>query len=323
MLVSIHSKPTAPDAPILSGGASGTGLATLGPRGDVLDAWYPNPALGSHAHTASERLAPDAIPKRLGQLTGADAGVGTEVVAIRTTIADLNRPSVDAYDAYLRLHLLSHRVIRPRDANFEGILELLADVVWTNHGPMAAEGFADLHRRLRARGPVSIHSVGKIPRMVDYVIPSGVRIADGARVQLGAHLAPGTVVMPEGFVDYDAGTLGTAIIEGQVAAGVVIGDGSDVGGGIGGAAIAVGKRCLIGAKAELRISLGDDCVVEPRLHIAADTTVTRPDGSTVAARHLAGMSNIHLSRNSITGAIEVVPWHGDGVQLSAALYANN
>jgi 2,3,4,5-tetrahydropyridine-2-carboxylate N-succinyltransferase len=322
-VVVIHSQPTVPDAPILTGGASGTGLATLGRRGVVLDAWYPNPTLGSHQHTESERLVPDATPKRLGQLTGTDACAGTEVVAIRTTIADLNEPAVDAYDAYLRLHLLSHRVIRPRDANFDGILALLTDVVWTNHGPMAAEGFADLHRRLRARGPVSIHSVGKIPRMVDYVIPSGVRIADGARVQLGAYLAPGTVVMPEGFVDYDAGTLGTAIIEGQVAAGVVIGDGCDVGGGVGGASITIGRRCLVGAKAELRISLGDDCVVEPRLHIEADTTVTRPDGSTVAARNLAGMSNIHLSRNSITGAIEVAPWHGDGVELSAALCAND
>jgi 2,3,4,5-tetrahydropyridine-2-carboxylate N-succinyltransferase len=259
----------------------------------------------------------------LRQLTAIDAGRDVEVVAIHTTIADLTRPSVDAYDAYLRLHLLSHRVIRPCEANLDGVLELLTDVVWTNHGPVAVEGFQGVHARLRARGPVTVHGVGKIPRMVDYVVPSGVRIADGARVQLGAHLAPGTTVMPEGFVDYDAGTLGTAIIEGRVTAGVVIGDGSDIGGGTGGASITIGKRCLIGAKAELGISLGDDCVVETGLAVAADTIVSRLDGTAVEARTLAGLNNLHLHRNSITGAIEALPWHGKGIELNAALPAHN
>ena len=315
--------PNVPDAPFVPRGASGTGLATLNGRGVVLDAWYPDPALGSHPRTASERLVPDATPKRLRQLTAIDACRDIEVVAIHTTIADLSGPAVDAYDAYLRLHLLSHRVIRPREANLDGVLGLLTDVVWTNHGPVAVEGFQGVHARLRARGPVTVHGVGKIPRMVDYVVPSGVRIADGARVQLGAHLAPGTTVMPEGFVDYDAGTLGAAIIEGRVTAGVVIGDGSDVGGGTGGATITIGKRCLIGANAELRISLGDDCVVETGLHVAADTTVTRPDGTAVEARTLAGMNNLHLLRNSVTGAIEALPWHGIGIELNALLHANN
>jgi 2,3,4,5-tetrahydropyridine-2-carboxylate N-succinyltransferase len=314
--------PNVPDARVPRG-ASGTGLATLNGRGAVLDAWYADPVLGSHPHTESEWLFSDATPNSLRPLTGRDADRDVKVVAIHTTIADLTRRAVDAYDAYLRLHLLSHRVIRPREANLDGVLGLLADVVWTNHGPVAAEGFQRVHARLRARGPVTVHGVGRIPRMVDYVIPSGVRIADGARVQLGAHLAPGTTVMPEGFVDYDAGTLGTAIIEGRVTAGVVIGDGSDIGGGIGGASITIGKRCLIGAKAELRISLGDDCVVETGLHVAADTTVKRPDGTAVEARTLAGMNNLHLLRNSLTGAIEAVPWHGNGIELNAALHDHN
>ncbi len=318
-----HPVPNVSGEAVLSRGASGAGLATLTPRGVVLDAWYPDPELGSHPCTATERLAPDTAPKRLGQLTGIEARCEIEVVAIRTTIADLTRPPVDAYDVYLRLHLLSHRLIRPHGCNLDGILELLADVVWTNYGPVAVEGFQGVHARLRAQGPFSVHSVGKIPRMVDYVVPSGVRIADGARVQLGAHLAPGTTVMPEGFVDYDAGTLGKAIIEGRVTAGVVIGDGSDIGGGTGGASITIGKRCLIGAKAELRISLGDDCIVETGLHVTADTTVTRSDGTAVQARTLAGMNNLHLLRNSITGAIEALPRHGQGIELNTALHDHN
>lgn len=322
MLSSTTVQANVPDAPIPAHGASGAGLATLGTGGVVLDAWYPNPALGEYICTASRRLD-SAVPKQLGQLTGTDPSRQTEVVAIHTTIADLAQPPVDAYDAYLRLHLLSHRLIRPREANLDGILELLTDVVWTNRGPVAVEQFPAVQARLRARGPLTIHGIGGIPRMIDYVVPSGVRIADGSRVQLGAHLAAGTVVMPEGFVDHDAGTLGRAIIEGQVTAGVVIGDGSDIGGGTSGATITIGKRCLIGANAELRISLGDDCVVEPGLHVAAATTVTRPDGTAVAARMLAGMSNIHLCRNSISGAIEALPWHGEGVEFNAALHAYN
>lgn len=318
----LHPAPDVPGEAVLTRGAAATGLATLSPRGAVLDVWYPEPELGSHPRTESQRLAPDAVPEWLRQLTGT-AGCEVEVVAIRTTITDLTRPPIDAYDVYLRLHLLSHRMICPHDANLDGVEELLTDVVWTNHGPIAVEDFPGVHPRLRARGPFTVHCVGKIPRMVDYVIPSGVRIADGARVQLGAHLAPGTTVMPEGFVDYDAGTLGNAIIEGQVTAGVVIGDGSDVGGGTAGATITIGKRCLVGAKAELEISLGDDCVVETGLHVAADTTVTRSDGTAVAARTVAGMDNLHLRRNSVTGAIEALPWHGEGIGLNAELHAND
>jgi 2,3,4,5-tetrahydropyridine-2-carboxylate N-succinyltransferase len=298
-------------------------LATLGPRGAVLNAWYPEPEVGNYPRAGSERLAPDAVPEWLSQLTGFAAGCDVEMVAIRTTITDLTQPAVDAYDVYLRLHLLSHRMICPHEANLDSLEELLTDVVWTNQGPVAVEDFPGVHRRLRARGPFTVYGVGKVPRMVDYVIPSGVRIADGARVQLGAHLGPGTIVMPEGFVDYDAGTLGNAIIEGQVAAGVVVGDGSDVGGGSGGAAITIGKRCLVGANAEVEISLGDDCVVETGLHVGADTAVTRPDGAAVPAHTVAGMNSLHLRRNSMTGAIEAWPWHGKGVDLNAELLAND
>ena len=319
----LHPAPEVPDGAVLTRGAAGTGLATLSPRGAVLDAWYPEPEVGSHSRSASERLAPGAVPEWLRQLSGINTRCDAEVVAIHTTIADLSRPPVDAYDAYLRLHLLSHRMIHPHDANLDGLDDLLTDVVWTNLGPVAVEDFPNLHARLRARGPFTVHGVGKIPRMVDYVIPSGVRIADGARVQLGAHLAPGTTVMPEGFVDYDAGTLGNAIIEGQVAAGVVVGDGCDIGGGTGGTTTSIGRRCLIGANAEVEISLGDDCVVETGLHVAADTTVTRPDGAAVPAHTVAGMDSIHLRRNSITGAIEALPWTGKGIDLNAELFAND
>ena len=296
----------------VTAGAAGTGFATLSSRGAVLDVWYPAPDLGRHDRTVTERLASGAGP----------TGVG-ETVTVRTTIADLCRPPVDACDVYLRLHLLSHRMIRPRQANLDGIDRLLTDVVWTNRGPIAVEDFPAVHLRLRARGPLTVYGVGKVPRMVDYVVPSGVRVADGARVQLGAHLAPGTTVMPEGFVDYDAGTLGGAIVEGQVAAGVVIGAGSDMGGGTSAAPISIGERCLIGAKAEIEMPIGDDCVVETGLHVAPDTLLTRPGGEAVAAGTIAGLSNLHLRRNSLTGAVEALPWHGAGVDLNAALLAND
>lgn len=312
-----------PGEAVLSLGASAVGLASLSPGRVVLDVWYPEPAVGRFAGTGVEWLSPGDVPERMRPLIGTNPVSGVDVVPVRTTISELAMPPVDAYDAYLRLHLVSHRMIRPHTASFEGIEELLADVVWTNHGPVAADDFANVHRRMRAFGPFTVSGVGKVPRMVDYVIPSGVRIADGARVQLGAHLAPGTIVMPEGFVDYDAGTLGGAIIEGQVAAGVVVGDGSDIGGGTGGTTVSIGKRCLLGANAELEISLGDDCVVETGLHVAADTTVTRADGARVAASTVAGMDNIHLRRNSVTGAIEALPWLGKGIDLNAELFAND
>ena len=300
---------TSPGPPGEVGAATGIGLATLSRRGVVLDAWFPAPKMVGRCDDDTPDVPAAA---RLG-----------DVVEIRSSIDDLARPPVDACDVYLRLHLLSHRLITPNQANLTGIDEILADVVWTSLGPVAVEDYPAVRTSLRARGPVTVHGVGKIPRMVDYAVPSGVRIADGARVQLGAHLAPGTTVMPEGFVDYNAGTLGAAIIEGQVATGVVIGDGSDMGGGSGGVVVSIGRRCLIGANAEVEISLGDDCVVDSGLHVAADTLLTREDGSTVAARAVAGADNLHLRRDSVTGAVEVRRWDGAGTRLNAELLAND
>jgi 2,3,4,5-tetrahydropyridine-2,6-dicarboxylate N-succinyltransferase len=309
-------QPTSLGSPGGVGAAGGIGLATLSRHGVVLDAWFPAPQIIGDGAVG----VPTSRPRGLTSSAGGCLG---DVVEIHTCIDDLARPPVDACDAYLRLHLLSHRVIRPHQANLAGIEELLADVVWTSRGPVAVEDYPSVRTSLRAQGPFTVNGVGKIPRMVDYAVPSGIRIADGARVQLGAHLAPGTTVMPEGFVDYNAGTLGAAIIEGQVATGVVIGDGSDMGGGSGGVAVSIGRRCLIGANAEVEISLGDDCVVDSGLHVAPDTVLTREDGSTVAACALAGADNLHLRRSSVSGAVEVRRWDGAGVRLNTELLAND
>ncbi len=204
-------------------GASGTGLATIAADGTVLDTWYPAPALGPDAPDT------DGRPGAAGRRT--DAARGVRTVVVRTAIASLADPPADAADVYLRLHLLSHRLIAPHEANLDGVFGVLSNVVWTNHGPCAVPGFELTRARLRARGPVTVYGVDKFPRMVDYVVPAGVRIADADRVRLGAHLAAGTTVMHEGFVNYNAGTLGASMVEGRISAGVVVGDGSDVGGG--------------------------------------------------------------------------------------------
>ncbi len=253
----------------------------------------------------------------------------TEVV--RTEIASLADAPADAADAYLRLHLLSHRLVRPHEVSLEGQFGLLANVVWTNHGPCAVPGFELTRAKLRARGPVTVTHVDKFPRMVDYVIPSGVRIGDADRVRLGAHLAEGTTVMHEGFVNFNAGTLGASMVEGRISAGVVVGDGSDLGGsasvmgtlsGGGKEVITIGRRCLVGANAGIGISLGDDCVVEAGLYVTAGTKVTLPDGAVVAARTLSGQDGVLLRRNSVTGAVEARPRTGEGIALNAALHAN-
>ena len=208
---------------------------------------------------------------------------------------------------------------------------MLTNVVWTNHGPCAVDGFEVARARLRRRGPVTVYGVDKFPRMVDYVVPTGVRVADADRVRLGAHLAPGTTVMHEGFVNYNAGTLGTSMVEGRISAGVVVDDGSDIGGGAsimgtlsggGTEVISVGKRCLLGANSGLGISLGDDCVIEAGLYVTAGTKVTTPDGGAVKARELSGANNLLFRRNSVTGAVEVVPRDKQGIALNEALHAN-
>jgi 2,3,4,5-tetrahydropyridine-2,6-dicarboxylate N-succinyltransferase len=310
--------------------AWGHGLATVTTSGTTLDVWYPSPALGSAPADASS-------PADLLALEGDDAVRAVRTVVVRTEI-DLDVAPADAADAYLRLHLLSHRLVQPHGQNLDGIFGVLANVVWTNHGPCAVEGFEETRLRLRSRGPVTVLGIDKFPRMVDYVAPAGVRVADADRVRLGAHLAAGTTVMHEGFVNFNAGTLGTSMVEGRISAGVVVGDGSDVGGGAsimgtlsggGREVIAVGQRSLLGANAGLGIPLGDDCVVEAGLYVTAGTKVTvvgasDADGAArvVKARDLAGRDNLLFRRNSVTGGVEVVSRAGVGIELNAALHAN-
>jgi 2,3,4,5-tetrahydropyridine-2-carboxylate N-succinyltransferase len=307
--------------------AQGWGLATVvtdgAGAGTVLDTWFPAPALGdvparAGAHQDLERLARDHAVRR----------VRTEV---RHVEIDLGAPPADAPDAYLRLHLLSHRLVRPRALNMDGIFGVLANVVWTSAGPCPTDDFEQTRLRLRADGPVQVLGVDKFPRMTDYVVPTGVRIADADRVRLGAHLAEGTTVMHEGFVNYNAGTLGTSMVEGRIPAGVVVGDGSDVGGGAsimgtlsggGQQVVSIGERCLIGANAGLGIPLGDDCVVEAGCYVTAGTKVTMPDGRVVKALDLAGGDNLLFRRHSVTGTVEVVPWRAGGVALNEALHQN-
>ncbi|MET0199569.1 2,3,4,5-tetrahydropyridine-2,6-dicarboxylate N-succinyltransferase [Rhodococcus sp. RS1C4] len=313
-------------------GASAIGLANITTGGVVLDTWYPSPELGDYTDSGTTRLDGADIPAELAALVGPDEARGVDVVAVRTTIASVDDAPVDAHDVYLRLHLLSHRLVQPHGVNLDGQFGFLANVVWTNFGPAAVEGFETVRARLRARGQVTVYSIDKFPRLVDYVAPSGVRIADADRVRLGAHLASGTTVMHEGFVNFNAGTLGNSMVEGRISAGVVVGDGSDVGGGAsimgtlsggGKNVISVGKSCLLGANSGLGISLGDDCVVEAGLYITAGTKVSGPDGTVVKAATLSGKSNLLFRRNSVSGAVEVVPWKGTGVELNAALHAND
>jgi 2,3,4,5-tetrahydropyridine-2-carboxylate N-succinyltransferase len=301
--------------------AYGTGLATLDADGTVLDAYFPAPGLGEPEPTD---------PAGLAELAGADElrGVRTELVRRRIELA---AEPADAVDVYLRLHLLSHRLVRPHGLNLTGIFGLLTTVVWTNHGPCPVAGFEATRTRLRARGPVTVYGVDKFPRMVDYVLPEGVRIADADRVRLGAHLAAGSTVMHEGFVNYNAGTLGSSMVEGRISAGVVVGEGSDVGGGAsimgtlsggGTEVISVGQRCLIGANAGLGISLGDDCVVAAGCYVTAGSKVVLPDGTSRKAVEFSGQSGLLFWHNSVTGALEVRQRSGQGIALNPALHAN-
>lgn len=314
--------------------AAGIGLATIAGDGSVLDTWFPAPELdlnGSESPSGTTRLSIAEVPEELGVLTGRDEDRDVDIVAVRTTITSLDDQAADAYDAYLRLHLLSHRLVVPHGLNAGGLFGVLTNVVWTNHGPCSVDGFEIVRSRLRRRGPVTVYGIDKFPRMVDYVVPPGVRIADADRVRLGAHLAAGTTVMHEGFVNFNAGTLGTSMVEGRISAGVVVGDGSDVGGGAsimgtlsggGTQVISVGERCLLGANSGLGISLGDDCVVEAGLYVTAGTKVATADGQTVKARDLSGANSLLFRRNSSSGAVEVVSRDGSGITLNEALHAN-
>ncbi|MGJ9421147.1 2,3,4,5-tetrahydropyridine-2,6-dicarboxylate N-succinyltransferase [Aeromicrobium sp. CF3.5] len=306
--------------------AHATGIATVASDGSVLDVWYPEPRLGSPAPGAPET-------RDLEALAGTDEIRAVHRTVVHTEIADLDAPPVDAADAWLRLHLLSHRLVQPHGLNLDGVFGLLTNVVWTSIGPCSVAGFELTRARARAAGlHVQVTSIDKFPRMTDYVIPTGVRIGDADRVRLGAHLAEGTTVMHEGFVNFNAGTLGHAMVEGRISAGVVVGDGSDVGGGAsimgtlsggGTAVISVGERCLIGANAGIGISLGDDCVVAAGTYVTAGTKVTLPDGSVVKASTLSGQDGILFLTDSESGAIVARPREGrTGIDLNASLHAN-
>ena len=315
--------------------AWGYGLATYAGtegEGGLLDTWFPSPRLG---HAEQDPSADPGAPPELARLEGVDAVRSVRSLVVRTVVPDLQAPPADAADAWLRLHLLSHRLVQPRTVSMEGIFGLLTNVVWTDAGPCAVTDFESTRLRLmEARGHVTVLGVDKFPRMTDYVLPAGVRVADADRVRLGAHLAEGTTVMHEGFVNYNAGTLGTSMVEGRISAGVVVGEGSDIGGGAsimgtlsggGKAVISVGRRCLVGANAGIGISLGDDCVVEAGCYVTAGTKVTvTGDGEpyVVKAAELSGASNVLLRRNSTTGTVEAVPWGGQGIELNTDLHAN-
>ncbi len=302
--------------------AYGYGVATIASDGTVLDTYFSKLGLGK----LSENSAPD-----LSRLLKDDPirATKSQIVQCET---ELSKAPVDAVDVYLRLHLLSHRVIKPHGASLDGLFSLLANVVWTSHGPCQVSGFEEVREALRARdGFITVYGVDKFPRMVDYVIPEGVRIADGDRVRLGAHLASGTTVMHEGFVNFNAGTLGASMVEGRISAGVVVGEGSDIGGGAsimgtlsggGKEVISIGKNSLLGANSGLGISLGDDCVVEAGIYVTASSKITLPDGTIVKARELSGANNLLFRRNSTSGALEAIQRKGDWGGLNSVLHKN-
>ena len=306
--------------------AWGIGLATVTADGQVLDTWYPAGCLGLGGE-------PTEAPTLPAGLAGPKALSGLSTVEVRTVIGSLADPIKDASDAYLRLHLLSYRLVRPNELNLDGIFAHLANVAWTSAGPCPPGRVDELRLIERAAGRhLSVFGVDKFPRMTDYVVPGGVRIADADRVRLGAHLAAGTTVMQEGFVNYNAGTLGTSMVEGRIVQGVVVGDGSDIGGGSsimgtlsggGKDKLTIGERSLLGANAGVGISLGDDCVIEAGTYITASSKITLPDGRVVKARDLAGVNGLLFWRNSVTGALEARPRKGTGIELNAALHAND
>jgi len=301
--------------------ASGHGIATIS-NGTTLDVWFPSPSLSALS---------GSVPAELTALAGTDAAraVSREVISIEI---DVTKAPVNAADAYLRLHLLSHRLVKPHGVALDGIFGLLSNVVWTSVGPCAVDGFEITRARLKAaHGHISVYGVDKFPRMVDYVVPSGVRIADADRVRLGAHLASGTTVMHEGFVNFNAGTLGTSMVEGRISAGVVVGDGTDVGGGAsimgtlsggGKEVFSLGEKCLLGANSGLGISLGDNCVIEAGTYVTSAAKVRLPDGEIVKAGTLSGASNLLFRRNSLDGCLEVVLRTGTWGGLNSILHAN-
>lgn len=311
--------------------AWGQGIATVADNATVLDAWFPAPHLGP----LPTAIDPHEVPSNFAHSLGADErrAVRRDFVTVESILAS---PPTSTVDAYLRLHLLSHRLAKPNTINLEGIFALLPTVVWTNAGPVHPDDATRLRSELQAAG-IAAHSVDKFPRLVDYVTPPGVRIADANRVRLGAHLAAGTTVMHEGFVNFNAGTLGSSMVEGRISQGVVVGDGTDIGGGAsimgtlsggGTERISIGERTLLGANAGVGISLGDDCIVEAGLYVTAGTKVLLADAAptpsgelpSVTAATLSGQSGLLFRRHSLTGAVEVHERTGAGIRLNTALH---
>lgn len=309
----------------VTGKAWGHGLATIAQDGTVLDTWYPNPQLGAAPTNDSQWV----VPKELDALVGEDKLRKVTIQVIRTEI-DLELPVTTVADAYLRLHLLSHLLVKPNTINLEGLIPALPIVAFTSAGPVALDILDEIRPHLQRAG-ITIHAVDKFPRLIDYVTPKKVRIADASRVRLGAHLAPGTTIMHEGFVNFNAGTLGTAMVEGRISQGVVVGEGSDIGGGAsimgtlsggGKHKVSIGARALLGANSGVGISIGDDSVVEAGLYVTAGTKVTIIDNNgerTAKAAELSGVASLLFRRNSGTGRVEVMPREGDGVVLNSAL----
>jgi 2,3,4,5-tetrahydropyridine-2-carboxylate N-succinyltransferase len=311
--------------------AWGAGLTTLAADGSTLDAWFRWLGWGEYGSDAMT-VEHGEVEAALGLRDHVDEVRGVTVRPIRLTV-DVDEAPASAADVYLRLHLISHRLAQPRTVNLDGAFGLLANVAWTNLGPVAVGAVDDVRLRVRkAGGLLSVHGLDKFPRMTDYVVPTGVRIADADRVRLGAYLAEGTTVMHEGFVNFNAGTLGTSMVEGRISAGVVVGDGSDVGGGAsimgtlsggGKEQVTIGQRCLLGANSGIGISLGDDCVVEAGLYVTAGTLVTLPDGAVVKARDLSGIDNMLFRRHGVSGTIEALPRSGSWGGLNEALHHHN
>jgi 2,3,4,5-tetrahydropyridine-2,6-dicarboxylate N-succinyltransferase len=318
---------TAHSSGIVTDGAYGTGLATVTPSGMVLDVWYPEPALLRSGSLAEQ---PDL---RLAERTDDIRGVRLQVT--HTRIASLADAPVDTADTYLRLHLLSARLVAPRSINLDGVFGLLPNNAWTSLGPVPPDDVERVRLAAVVAGiRLAVFGVDKFPRMTDYVLPSGVRIAHADRVRLGAHLAEGTTVMHEGFCNYNAGTMGTSMVEGRISQGVIVGDGSDIGGGAsimgtlsggGKEQVTIGRGCLLGANSGVGISLGDDCVVEAGLYLTAGTKLTlKADGDeqVIKARDLSGAAGLLYRRNSLTGGVEAVPRSGSWGGLNETLHAH-
>ena len=304
--------------------AWGYGLATVAGDGTVLDTWFPQPALGVLPGGTDPHIA----PAEFEDLEGADTRRNV-TIDFRTVEIDLDAPPASTSDAYLRLHLLSHLLAQPNTINLDGLFAHLPIVVWTNAGPVHPDDFDRLRHQLQRAG-IAATGIDKFPRLLDYVSPVRVRIADASRVRLGAHLSPGTTVMHEGFVNFNAGTLGTSMVEGRISQGVVVGDGADIGGGAsimgtlsggGSERVSIGARALLGANSGVGISIGDDTVVEAGLYVTAGTKVILSDGATVKAVELSGMPGLLFRRNSVTGAVEVITRSGKGVELNTSLHA--